>query len=114
MASHLFLHMPCSNQFLINGLSAADSVVTLLGELDVSAFPWDERIAVGACRAKAHDAGLKPFKARGGRDFGRAALIERVCRRWLKPARSGPFSLSGGTLRRTARLAWADPELRPP
>ena len=44
------------SQFPIDKLFAADSVITLLGKVDVTAFPWDERIAVGACQAKAIDA----------------------------------------------------------
>lgn len=47
------------NQFQIEGFLAADSVITLLGKLDVSAFPWDERIAVGAYQAKAIEARLR-------------------------------------------------------
>lgn len=54
--------MQCSSQFLIDKLSAADSVITLLGKLDASAFPWDERIAVGACQAKAIEAWLEAYQ----------------------------------------------------
>jgi hypothetical protein len=34
-------------------LYAAESILTLFSQLDTSAFPWEERIAVGACQAKA-------------------------------------------------------------
>ena len=37
----------------VDRLYASDSVITLLGKLDVSKFPWDERIAVGVCQARA-------------------------------------------------------------
>ena len=34
-------------------LYAAESILTLFSQLDVSRFPWEERIAVGACQARA-------------------------------------------------------------
>jgi len=46
----------------IDSFSAADSIITLLGKLDASAFPWEERIAVGACQAKAIDAWFEAYR----------------------------------------------------
>lgn len=34
-------------------LYAAESILTLFAQLDTSAFPWEDRIAVGSCQAKA-------------------------------------------------------------
>ena len=52
-------------QFRIGKLSAADSIISLLGGLNVSAFPWSERIAVGACQAKANRAWLEASQSEG-------------------------------------------------
>jgi hypothetical protein len=70
-------HMQYPSQFLINRLSAAESIVTLLGQLDGSRFPWEERIAVGACQAKALDAW---FEAHDGERSGRChrAVLQAV------------------------------------
>jgi len=45
----------------IDRLHAAESVVALLARLDVSAFPWEERLAVGACQARAIDDWLEAY-----------------------------------------------------
>jgi hypothetical protein len=45
-----------SSQSLIDRLYAADSIIALLGQLNVSKFPWEERIAVGVCQAEAQKA----------------------------------------------------------
>jgi hypothetical protein len=45
-------------------MHAAESVATLLGRLDVSAFPLDEQIAVGECQARAIDEWLDLYVAR--------------------------------------------------
>ena len=53
--------MQCSSQSLIDRLYAAESVITLFAQLDVARFPWDERIAVGACQAKALEAWFEAY-----------------------------------------------------
>ena len=45
--------MKNSARAFVDRLYASDSVITLLGKLDVSKFPWEERIAVGVCKARA-------------------------------------------------------------
>jgi hypothetical protein len=47
--------------FPISRLSAAESVAALLGRLDVSAFPWEEKLAVGACQVRAIDEWLEAY-----------------------------------------------------
>ena len=50
-----------SHEFSIDKLHAADSIVTLLARLDTSAFPWEERVAVGVCQARAIDDWLDAY-----------------------------------------------------
>jgi hypothetical protein len=38
---------------LTDKLYPAESVLTVLAQLDVAKFPWEERVAVGVCQAKA-------------------------------------------------------------
>jgi hypothetical protein len=45
----------------IDVMSAADSVITILGSLDVSSFPPEECIAVSVCQAKAVDAWMGAY-----------------------------------------------------
>jgi hypothetical protein len=45
--------MESSTRSATHRLYAAESILTLFSQLDTSAFPWEERIAVGACQAKA-------------------------------------------------------------
>jgi hypothetical protein len=58
----------------IDKLHAADSIVTLLARLDVSALPWEERLAVGACQARAIDEWLDAYSARDQR-AGEARVV---------------------------------------
>ena len=48
-------YMEHPSRLAISRLSAAESIAALLGRLDVSRFPWDEKLAVGVCQARAID-----------------------------------------------------------
>jgi hypothetical protein len=45
--------MQTSAPFTTDKFYAAESIITLFSQLNTSAFPWEERIAVGSCQAKA-------------------------------------------------------------
>jgi hypothetical protein len=45
--------MQSSARSATDRLYAAESILTLFSQLDTSVFPWEERIAVGSCQAKA-------------------------------------------------------------
>lgn len=43
-----------------------DSIIALLGKLNVSRFPWEERIAVATCQARAVKERLRIYAAQLG------------------------------------------------
>jgi hypothetical protein len=69
-----------SREFSIDKLRAADSIVTLLARLDVSDLSWEERLAVGACQARAIDDWLEAYSAQEQRpdNAGVAAHVPGV------------------------------------
>ena len=53
--------MQGSSHSLADRLYAAESVITVLARLNVTKFPWEERVAVGACQAKAMNDWLEVY-----------------------------------------------------
>jgi hypothetical protein len=63
-------------------IEAAESIFTLLARLDVSRFPWEERIGVGVCQAKAMRQWIEAIRSakahlRFQRLFHRVAPVKR-------------------------------------
>jgi hypothetical protein len=66
-------------------MQAAESVLTLLARLDISKFPWEERIGVGVSQARAMREWVEAVRSAKAR-----ARFERLFER---PATSDPSAL---------------------
>ena len=75
--------MQSSKQSLTDRLYAAESVITVLARLNVTKFPWEERVAVGACQAKAMSEWLEVYWSERVR-----SKLERLFVRQPKAARA--------------------------
>jgi hypothetical protein len=56
-----FSSMQSASQSLTDRLYAAESVITVLAQLNVTKFPSEERVAVGVCQAKAMNDWLEAY-----------------------------------------------------
>jgi hypothetical protein len=75
--------MQSSRQLLTDRLYAAESVITVLAQLNVTKFPWEERVAVGVCQAKAMSDWLEAYWSERVR-----LKLDRLFARQPKPDRA--------------------------
>jgi hypothetical protein len=75
--------MQSSRQSLTERLYAAESVITVLAQLNVTKFPWEEQVAVGVCQAKAMNDWLEQYWSERAR-----LRLERLFVRQPKAARA--------------------------
>ena len=68
---------------------AAESIITLFSQLNISAFPWEEQIAVGSWQAKAANELIDIYRSERN-----ARLLNRLRVRQSPPMRARPFSMA--------------------